>query len=405
MAEAGRRARGALWWAKLLILIAAALAVGWLAMEASVVRAFRNQPAKVQLVDPGHPDTVFRLAAEQLLRNRGQLPAEFDSRLLEAARREPLASEPFLFLAMRALEQRDLARAERLLTEARRRNPRQRLVRLALLGTYLQTNRIPEASSEIAVLVRLVPRTSQLLVPELARLAASPQTADAVVAAVGSDPLMAQVLAQLARQNTDPDHLLRLARRQPRNSGDGTGWQAIMLDGLVRQGQVRRAHQVWRRLVGVSGEGALLYDPRFEGRPGPMPFNWTLSSSGPGVAESAPGGALDVEYFGRESASLASQLLALAPGRYRLAMRVEGDAKGDGSRIEWQIGCAPNGPALAAATLRDISYDPRDLTLDFTVPANGCEGQWLRLQGVAAEFPATQSARISELSLRRAGGQ
>ena len=402
MAESGWRARGALWWVKLLVLTVAALALGWLALEASLVRAFRNQPARVLLVDPGNPDTVFRLASEQLLRNRGQLPAQFDPQLLEAARREPLASEPYLFLAMRALEQRDLARAERLLTEARRRNPRQRLVRLALLGTYLQTNRIPEASNEIAVLVRLVPRTSQLLVPELARLAAQRETADAVVAAVGSDPLMAHVLAQLARQNADPDHLLRLARRQPRGSDD-TGWQGIMLDGLVRQGQVRRAQQLWQRLVGVSGAAALLYDPRFEGRPGPMPFNWTLSSSGPGVAESAPGGALDVEYFGRESAPLASQLLALAPGRYRLAMRVEGDAKGDGSRIEWQVACAPSGPPLGTTVLRDVSYNPRDLSLEFTVPASGCQGQWLRLQGVAAEFPATQSARISELSLRRAG--
>ncbi|MFN3724746.1 MAG: tetratricopeptide repeat protein [Allosphingosinicella sp.] len=403
MAESGRRARGALWWLKLLVLAAVALAVAWLAVQTSTVRAFRNQPARVLLIDPGNPDTVFRVASEQLLRNRGQLPAAVEPQIAEAARREPLAAEPFLFFAMRALEQGDISRAEQLLTEARRRNPRLRLARLALLGTYLQTSRIPEASNEIAVLVRLVPRSSELLVPELSRLAAQPQSADAVVAAVGSDPLMAHVLAQLARQNVDPDHLLRLARRQPRGSADASGWQGIMLDGLVRQGQVRRAQQLWQRLVGVSAESALLYDPRFEGRPGPMPFNWTLSSSGPGVAEPAPGGALDVEYFGRDSAPLASQLLALRPGRYRLAMRVEGDAKGDGSRIEWQVSCAPSGPPLASVPLRDVSYNPRDLHMDFTVPASGCEGQWLRLQGVAAEFPATQSSRISELSLRRAG--
>jgi pentatricopeptide repeat protein len=403
MADTGRRARGALRWVKLLILTAAALAVGWVAFKISVARAFRSQPARVLVVDPGNPDTLYRLASEQLLRNRGRLPAGFDPQLAEAVRREPLASEPFLFFAMRALEQNDLARAERLLTEARRRNPRQRLARLALVGTYLQTRRIPEASSEIAVLVRLVPRSSELLVPELSRLAARPDTADAVVAAVGSDPLMAAVLAQLARQNVDPDHLLRLAARQPRDPGDASGWQTIMLDGLVRRGQVRRAHQIWQRLVGVSGDSALIYDARFQGRPGPPPFNWALSSSGPGVAESAPGGSLDVEFFGREHVQLASQLLALAPGRYRLSMRVEGDAEGDGSRIEWQVSCAPSGPALATGALRDINYNPRDLNLDFTVPASGCDGQFLRLQGVAAEFPATQSARISELSLRRAG--
>ncbi len=405
MADTGRRARGALWWAKLLVLILAALAIGWVAVKVAAVRAFPLRSGIPQRFDPNHPDAVFREAAEALLGNRGRLPAEYYPRIAEAAKREPLSAEPYMFFAMQALEQQDLARAERLLVEARRRDPRLRLARLALLGVYLQTNRVAEASEEIAVIVRLVPRAEQLLVPELARLAASPATADAVVAAVGDDPLMAAVIVRLAQQNVDPEHLLRLAARQPSAAGSSpTSWQATLLDTMVRRGEVRRAHGIWRRLVGISGTAPLLYDPRFERRPGPPPFNWALSGSGAGVAEPAAGGALDVEYYGRASAPLASQLLALQPGRYRLAMRAEGSANGEGSRIEWNVACAGSGAVLAASPLREISYNPRDVAVEFTVPASGCEGQWLRLQGVAAEFPTTQAVKISELSLQRVGG-
>lgn len=405
MADGRRRARGALWWTKLLVLSVAALAIAALAVKLTAVRAFPLQSGIPQQVDPGHPDAVFRAAAEAMLRNRGRLPAEFYPRLAEAAKREPLSAEPYFFFALQALEANDLARAERLLIESRRRDPRLRLSRLALLGVYLQTNRVAEASEEIAVLVRLVPRAEQLLVPELARLAAAPATADAVVAAIGDDPLMTQVIARLAQQNVDPNHLLRLAARQPRmTDASGAGWQSVLLDSMVRRGEVQRAHGMWRSLVGIQGTPPLLYDSRFEGRPGPPPFNWALSSAGPGVAERAAGGALDVEYYGRASAALASQLLSLAPGRYRLTMRAEGNANGQGSRIEWQVACNGSNASLVAAPLRDITYNPRDVAVEFSVPASGCDGQWLRLQGVAAEFPTNQSVKISELSLQRVGG-
>ena len=405
MADTGRRARGALWWTKLLALVVAALGVGLVAVNVAAMRAFPLRTGIPQRLDANHPDIVFREAAEALLNNRGRLPAQFYPRIAEAARREPLSAEPYLFSGMRALEEQDVPRAERLLSEARRRNPRHPLVRLALLGLYLHANRVGEASFEIAALVRLVPRSSELLVPELARLAVQPATADAVIAAVGDEPLMTAVLARLAQQGVDPDHLLRLAARQPRDAQmESNGWQAKMLVSVIERGAVRRAQQLWMRLAGVSGAAPLLYDSRFEGKPGPPPFNWVLSGSGAGVAEPAAGGALDVEYYGRESLALASQLLALSPGQYRLVSRVEGSATGQGSRIEWRVTCTPSGRALATVPLSEINYDPRDLNAEFTVPAGGCEGQWLRLQGVAAEFPTNQAARISELDIQRVGG-
>jgi len=406
MAEADRRARGALWWFKLLVLMVAAGGLGWLAARYAAVRMLRTQPGFAERISPGDVDTVYRAAAMELIRSRGQLPPETFARIGEAAKRDPLGAEPFMFFGLRAVQQRDLPRAERLLTEARRRNARLEMARLALLATYLETGRIAEGSAEIAVFVRLVPRAAGLIVPELSRLAARPQTADAVVAAIGDDPLMADVLTRLAQQNVSADHLIRLAARQPRTrTFENGGWQSVLLERLIRGGDIARAHQLWKQFVGVSGTGSLIYDPRFEASSGPLPFNWSLSTSGAaGVAEPAAGGALEVEYYGRASAPLASQLLVLSPGRYRLEMRAEGSATGQGSRLEWQITCNGSNASLGTIPLRNVTYNPRTLAADFTVPATGCAGQWLRLQGIAAEFPATQSVKISELALRRAGG-
>jgi hypothetical protein len=39
----------------------------------------------------------------------------------------------------------------------------------------------------------------------------------------------------------------------------------------------------------------------------------------------------------------------------------------------------------------------------FTVPAQGCRAQWLRLAGVAAEFPNEQSVTIRNIKLAKDG--
>ena len=390
-------------WGKLVVLVVAAMAIGWVALRSAAPRAFAAQTGLPERLDPGNPDLLFRTATEEMLRSRGHLPDRFYPQLAEAGRRDPLAAEPFLFFGLRALEQRNLAHAERLLIEARRRDPRLRLARLALLGTYLQTNRIAEASSESAVSVRLTPRAQEALVAELARLAASTEPADAVVRAIGDDPLMEPVLTQLAQsEEVEPEHVLRLAARQPRTPHfDTAGWPVTLLSTMVRRGEVQRAHAIWRRLAGITGTPALLHDPRFQGRPGALPFNWVLSTSGGGTAERSAGGALDVQYYGREATQLAAQLLVLPPGRYQLSMQVEGETTDQGSRLEWQVTCTGSDAVLLAAPLRGITYTPRGFTAAFTVPASGCSGQWLRLQGLPAEFPSTQAVKISELALGR----
>jgi hypothetical protein len=53
-------------------------------------------------------------------------------------------------------------------------------------------------------------------------------------------------------------------------------------------------------------------------------------------------------------------------------------------------------------SIAGVSYAPRVLAGDFTVPAARCPGQWLRLKGEAGEFANSQSVTISQLQLRKA---
>ena len=381
------------------IVVLAGLGVAWLSLSANLKRSFPNST----WIADDRPARVFSEAGQTLIQNEGRLDDETFARLSAAVQRQPLASEPLFFYGMRALEGEDLEKAERLLLEARARDPRNSYARLALMALYLRTGRVREGSAELAVLARLEPRGNQLLVPQLIRLTNSPEAREALVEAVGDQPIMADVLTKLATDGGDPDTLMSLARRQPaRGDGSFAEWQRLLLARLVEGGEERRAYDLWRRFVG-GDQNELIYDADFRGRPGAPPFNWELSVNDVGAAERRRDGGLEVEFFGRKSGPLARQLLMLRPGRYRLAFDVEGSANGQGSRIELSIACR-SGATLATLPFRDVSTTRRRAELDFTVPG-GCEGQWLTIGGVAAEFPAIQRLTIPRLSLTAGGGQ
>lgn len=352
------------------------------------------------------PLLLFPAAGQELITSDGRLSRSTYERLLAAAQRQPLAADPLMFAGMRALGANDLAGAERALVEARERNPRLRLARMALVGLYLRLNRVPEATAEIAALVRILPEAGNALVPELARLAMSKDTRPALAAALGADPLMAQVLDHLVRNNADPALVLELGARQPLDAnGNFAAWQAGVIRRLVDAGDLARAQSVWRSFAGLREPGgSLIYDPEFRGLPGGEPFNWMLSSSNVGSAERAPGGGLDVDFFGRVSGPLASQLLVLQPGRYRLSLRAEGSADAQGSRLLWRLSCR-GGPALLELPLQDITYTPRALVGSFSVAAAGCPAQTIELRGLAGEFPARQAVKITDLKLESEGGR
>jgi tetratricopeptide (TPR) repeat protein len=389
--------------------LAVALLLGWWVIKTSAADALvRRNPAFAAAIAPNQPDVRLSLAMARLDLGTGEFDEAAMRDALAGLARAPLAEEPFLFAGLSAARRGRYDEAERFLTEARRRNPRLRPARLFLLDRYLRQNRMAAAAGEVVSLRRLIPEVSEALAPQLAQLARDERSGGALMRVLAREPELQQaVLEYLAAVGTDPDLILRVASAAPaRPSAEGLPWQRRLLTSLVARNDYARALRLWRSFSGLPAGGGdkAVYDGRFQRLPGAAPFNWRLTSQSAGGGEYGSAPALDVEYFGRETADLAEQMLVLRPGRYRLRFRVEGSAKGDDSRLAWRVGCNGGSALLLDLPIREVDAAPRDFTGEFTVPAS-CPAQWLRLTGIAGEFPGTQSVSISNLDISPAGAR
>lgn len=394
------RLRGAV---DLRVLIPAGIGAVCLAVIA-VVLAFASVPRLGAMLAPHAPRATFDAAAAYSV-SGDAIPPLLRERLEKAARRAPLAADPFFFSALR-LPRNESAESIRLLEEARRRNPRYRLARLMLLERYVRAQSVQAATDEMVVLTRLLPDSSEILVSQLGFLAADPATSEATRRALGDGPIVDDVLLRLARSGAPVELIIDFARdRRGGNPESAALWQALVMDSLVRRGEIDRAYGLWRQFSGLPANQprALVYDPGFSGLPGTPPFNWAYASSQVGAAEPRSDGRLEVAYFGRQSGELLSQLLTLRPGRYRLRFRAEGAANGVGSRLVWRMTCAGANAPFFEMPIRNVNYTPRNMGGEFTVPAN-CPAQWLRLDGQSAEFPTNQSLQISNFAVQVVGG-
>lgn len=369
----------------------------------------RNQPAIAAAFAPQHPQAQLGLAMAEVDLGSARIPDDARDAALSALDRAPLAAEPFLVAGLRAMQAGRVRDGERLLEEARRRDPRLRMARLFLLDRYMRENRIEAAGIELAALRRLIPQVAEALAPQLARMVRDERTGAALIRVLSRDPMLQQaVLTNLATSGADPELILRIARSSASSSPtpEGLPWQRQLLGSLVERGDLTRALALWRSFAGLpAGPGEKgVYDGRFQHLPGADPFNWGLYSGSAAAVERSRAPALDIQYYGRETADLAGQLMVLRPGSYRLSFRVEGSAKGDDSRLAWRVFCRGRTEPMFDLPLRDVDAAPRTISGEFTV-APSCTGQWLKLTGIAGEFPGTQTATISDVAVVPAGGR
>lgn len=399
-AEAGAGPRFAR-WPVLLATAAGAALLALLVIRYSAVNALLQLgPDMAASVAPDHPRVRLERAFEKL-QLTGDPDEETGRAALAAFRRAPLSEVPLLIAARRAIDAGDQARADRLVAAASRRNPRSRYALLLQLDQHIRNGRADEAAATMAVLTRSFPDAGPLLTAQLALMAARPETRGAVRDVMAVDPeLRIAVLEQLARRGVDPDTILDLAG-PPRPGGETPRWQQLLLDDLVERGEVARARSVWQRLTGVEPPQVGVYDAGFAGLPGPPPFNWKLETSGDGIAERTSAG-LHAEYYGRGDTTLASQLLVLPPGRYRLSFAAEGRAQAEDGRLAFTVSCQP-GPTGLEVPITGVDTTSKEFSAEFTVPGSGCPGQWLRLQGRVSEFPKDQRVTISRLRIERLG--
>lgn len=379
--------------------------VGWLAFQAAALRALPRGTPLLTQVAGRHPDVVLDQAVMALVRNRGIMSPADLAAVRRAAARAPLDARPYLILGHESLLQRSDDRAVAQLEAGQRLDPRQRLIHLLLLDRYLRTNRYAAAATQFGVLARLVGSAHAPIAEALAQMSVAPDTRDAARLTLRSDPrLERSVLAALARSNTDPAVVLGLAGPAAlADAGAPGGWGSALVERMVRNGQYASARRVWQRLYGLSDAqlATPIFDAELRGLPGSAPFNWRLVSDGTGAVD-VRDGALSIDYYGRNTGELASQLLVLRPGAYRFGFVLGGSPTAAGTTLSWSLVCAGGAArSLMALTVPPVAATPRRVSTAFAVPA-GCPAQRLVLAGNAGEFAAPITATIKTPTIRPA---
>ena len=360
-------------------------------------------PATAAMIWPQHPDVQRTIAMAEVGAAAAGLkdpPQTTLLRLQRLASAAPLALEPFLVQAAIARKSDDHGAAEQLLAHARDRDPRSAAARFLLADLYFRTGRVNEGLAEMAVFSRFVPGAVQQFGPALAQYATTPGAFPEVKRIIALYPeLEAPLLAQLAQDTRNTDLILALAT-PPDAGAEAAGWKQTLLGQLIEEGAYRRAYAIWARLSQVPpGAARGLFNPRFNQSNAPAPFNWALTETGDGVAEPTTDG-LHVLYFGRRDLVLASQLMLLRPGRYKLEMNIAGRT-GDDGQLAWIVTCLPSN--RQAMQLPIAGGAGGAATGDFEVGGEGCVAQRIELRGIAQEFAETAELRISELRLARSG--
>ena len=380
----------------------ALLAIVQIVRAAFVSAYLKDEPLKAAAAWPAHPEVLFKTALDKIARaaaSRQPVPKARIEAIYAAAKGAPLAPEPFLVRGVEAQLAGNQRLAGQAYGEARRRAPRSLAAHYFLSDHYLRTNQTDAGLTELARLTRLVPNGIAAVAPYYASYARDPAGAARVKAMLRSHPEFEDdVMAALARDASNADLVLYLASESGARSGDPPAWHGKLVESLVGAGTYAKARAVWAKLSGHQGTaGQTLFDPKFSGSKAPPPFNWTLLSTASGLAEGQDGGRLHVIYYGRDNATLASQTLTLAPGRYRLSFQVEGGTQ-DISPLAWKLSCLPSKRSML--TLRLAQGRPN--AGEFQIGGD-CPAQLLELSGASPEFPQTVDVTISELTLARTG--
>ena len=393
-------------FAAVAVVVAAALLFALVAVGVAAVRAFADRaPMSAAKVWPQHPRVAIGVSMVDIGRTagRGAAPSELSLQAIAgSARKAPLAEEPFLVRGITAQLAGNPALAERAFRAARLRAPREPAPRYFLAQQLLFTGRSGEGLREIATLARLVPNGTSSLAPTLAGYARTPGAIPQLRPLFRKEPQLAgAVLALLARDAANADIVLSLADVKPAGESAAPEWSRLLIDRLVAGGQYARAYRIWRTVAGARAPRAAIFDAGFRGSPAPPPFNWTLASGDVGIAEAAGDGALRIYFHGRESGTLASQLLLLDPGEYSLSMHVSVREAGTGA-LAWRVTCAPSGRQLLDQPI-DNAGGGNIVQSTFTVPGSECGAQHLQLRGTAQDLGRPAEVIVSRLTLRRSG--
>lgn len=392
------------------IVVALALAIAGILVALLCVRAMIGETlvndsfGAEAAAAPRDPDAVLAAATQALVAHYGHLDDATHAAVRRAAVAAPLDARPYLIFGHQQLLDREPDRALATLLAGQRLDPRQPLIHILLLDRYLRTGRYALAAPQMSVLARLNGSTEAPIATAFAALALAPQTRPAVLQTLRRDPVLEQgVLTALAKGGVAPATIFALASPAAlAAAGQPDGWGPALVTGLIGRHRYAEARAVWQRVYKIDTAAAApaIFDAAFAPSPAAPPFAWTLTGSSLGAAD-IRGSGLALDYYGRDSGELASQMLVLAPGAYRFAFTVDPGKSDASSHLLWTLTCVGGDKPVMTAPINP-GPSPRRLVATFTVPA-GCAAQQLAVRGEAGDIPTPLSITVRSPEIAAAG--
>lgn len=395
------------WPVRAAVLIAALLLAYWSGVHSAA--AFMRHADPERTLRFAGPDAgAFETLAEQELvaglRARRTGPAK--ARAQAAITRDAMSAGAFRVLALAAELEGRTRRADLLLRQADRLSRRDLPTRLVLIERAVGRNDIPESLHHYDIALRTSGRSFEILAPTLASAIANAPIADALVPLFRANPpWLGQFLEYAIPNSNAPVALARLMiRTRDQAAVRDRSVVLQMLERLTRESRYRAARQFLAAMVPGRGTDRLLQDGGFAAgtRDGYAPFDWVYNASDGAAAEARPGEGLLYFAGPEQNVVVASQLLVLGPGRYRLAATGTNNAANAAAGPVWLLRCAGEQTSLAALEF-PAGGQPRTASSPFTVPNAGCDGQWLELRLRTGEGGTGIEGRINRIAIERAG--
>jgi len=298
---------------------------------------------------------------------------------------------PLLYGAFRAAQTGNLAQATLLAERALVGDPRNQLAHAILADARLGAGDAAGALFHLDRLLVLRPEKSDAFFDVIARLASQPGGIVEIEKRLAQKPAWSGGL--VTRLNAAPIDLAALLRLNQYTPETQSGY----IQRILKEQGPTQALLAWLAFLPRQQVTSLSwpYDPEFKSLKAPEPFNWSYDR---GLVSFETGGGLFVTYDGRSTATLASQMMVIQPGAYRLEAMLQSEGQETGGRFAWVASCYPNGPDLARIEVGGEHAQPKVFASGFVVPGADCVAQTLSLRGVPGECPVR--ARLKVASIR-----
>lgn len=385
--------------AAMAVVLAFVVVGGWrIVGQMQAEKYAESDPQRALRWRPDYPQALLALAEGQMA--QGNLPGA------RAAARRLLAHEPLQGVGFRVLAdaaERESRRADamRLYLIAEHRAPRDLQTRAWLTQRYLEQGDLEQALAQLDRILRMAPQRGRSIYPVLTQLAQDRAFADALAAKLRQGPPWRAGLLRALRDpaSGNPVAAGRVMQALQNQGGLEPEEYAHWLDSLIAQGRWGEAYARWAGGQ-VRGEGRLplVNNGNFALTPSDVGFDWRRRRV-PGVLlQFEPGSTRDasqvvyLHFLDRRvpNASLEQPLL-LAPGSYRLALRMRAQSLRSEMGLQWVVACAGPGGVAGRTEAIDGSFPWRAFEAVVTIPPTGCPGQWLRLVNIV---PAGAAQRV-----------